>query len=437
MKLALIIVFASVVSVIGQGSIRSIVTVPSPLNSGSSQQQAAQQEQIYEQQRRQAAQAQALALQAQLAQQEEQNRLKEYAVGQRRLADQAQSEADAAKLLATNTCKLAEDAQNRAAAAQDHVEELQREAERYRTFFIPKDPWRAFDGVKQFVKAPGWMEFRGKVLEVQKGGIRVKGGYGGPFQVVDSDKEFFVANFPYPVADGETVGLGGDVHAMVAHDAGVCTLANDYTTKEGNALTVTAAGVSRTTEAETVMGGSHTVRKPDYGTPCQCPDDAPKEVVVPDLQAVETEQVTAAKLQASEMQQQAVNALQLAKEATEAAMMAATKAVEQARQADEAYEKATEAERKAAEEKEKKEQAQVAMQLKVLHLNEDQAAKGEPYGLLRMGERYRDGEGVPKDLAKARDYLSKAAAAGEPSAADELSRLEQFTNTPASNPPQR
>lgn len=47
--------------------------------------------------------------------------------------------------------------------------------------------------------------------------------------------------------------------------------------------------------------------------------------------------------------------------------------------------------------------------------------KGNVSGLLRMGERYRDGDGVPKDLAKARDYLTKAAAA------DELSKLDQNT----------
>jgi len=42
-----------------------------------------------------------------------------------------------------------------------------------------------------------------------------------------------------------------------------------------------------------------------------------------------------------------------------------------------------------------------------------------------MGERYRDGDGVPKDFDKARDYFTKAVAAGEPSAADELSKLNQ------------
>jgi TPR repeat protein len=67
-----------------------------------------------------------------------------------------------------------------------------------------------------------------------------------------------------------------------------------------------------------------------------------------------------------------------------------------------------------------------AKQAKTLALksNQDAAAKGDMFGLLRMGERYRDGDGVEKDLAKARDYLQKAADAGSPTAKDELSKLE-------------
>lgn len=69
---------------------------------------------------------------------------------------------------------------------------------------------------------------------------------------------------------------------------------------------------------------------------------------------------------------------------------------------------------------------------RVVKYNQEEADKGDPYGLLRMGERYRDGDGVEKDLTKARDYFSKAVAAGSPSAAGELSQLNQvLTNSPA------
>ena len=68
---------------------------------------------------------------------------------------------------------------------------------------------------------------------------------------------------------------------------------------------------------------------------------------------------------------------------------------------------------------------------KVLIWNQEQAHKGDSFGLLRMGERYRDGDGVSRDLTKAREYFIKAAAAGSPTAADALSRLNQISpNSP-------
>ncbi len=55
--------------------------------------------------------------------------------------------------------------------------------------------------------------------------------------------------------------------------------------------------------------------------------------------------------------------------------------------------------------------------------NERLAAQGDAYGELRMGERYLTGDGVDKDIFKARDYLQLAAAQGSQTAADELNRL--------------
>jgi TPR repeat protein len=40
-----------------------------------------------------------------------------------------------------------------------------------------------------------------------------------------------------------------------------------------------------------------------------------------------------------------------------------------------------------------------------------------------MGERYLDGEGVPKDLDKAREYLTKAAQAGSAEAGAKLKEV--------------
>jgi TPR repeat protein len=66
------------------------------------------------------------------------------------------------------------------------------------------------------------------------------------------------------------------------------------------------------------------------------------------------------------------------------------------------------------------------MQDKILKSYQDSADRNEPYGWLRLGECYRDGElGVEKDLAKAKVYLTKAADAGSTTAANELSKLSQ------------
>jgi hypothetical protein len=60
-----------------------------------------------------------------------------------------------------------------------------------------------------------------------------------------------------------------------------------------------------------------------------------------------------------------------------------------------------------------------------LRFNQELAEKGDSYGQLRMGERYRDGDGVPRDLQKARDWFAKAAAQGDKAAASELAALPE------------
>lgn len=62
---------------------------------------------------------------------------------------------------------------------------------------------------------------------------------------------------------------------------------------------------------------------------------------------------------------------------------------------------------------------------KALKYNEDLAASGDVYGQLRMGERYRDGEGVEKDLRIAREWFAKAAAQGDKAASKALTELSK------------
>jgi hypothetical protein len=78
-----------------------------------------------------------------------------------------------------------------------------------------------------------------------------------------------------------------------------------------------------------------------------------------------------------------------------------------------------------AEEKTAPVRKQQAINDKILKSNQDDADRGDAYGLLRMGQRYRDGEGVPRDLVKARDYLTRAVQAGSDSAAKDLKNLPE------------
>lgn len=70
---------------------------------------------------------------------------------------------------------------------------------------------------------------------------------------------------------------------------------------------------------------------------------------------------------------------------------------------------------------------------RALKFNQDEAAKGNSSGLYRMGMRYKNGEGVEKDLRKAYEMLKKAAEAGHPDAADELATIPVPEALPGTN----
>lgn len=59
----------------------------------------------------------------------------------------------------------------------------------------------------------------------------------------------------------------------------------------------------------------------------------------------------------------------------------------------------------------------------------EQADNGSPYYQFKLGVRYASGDGVDKDEAKARDYLSKSAAQGNKDAEAELAKLSGVTPT--------
>ncbi len=70
--------------------------------------------------------------------------------------------------------------------------------------------------------------------------------------------------------------------------------------------------------------------------------------------------------------------------------------------------------------------------------NLSKANSGDAYGQFRMGERYRDGEGVVKDETKAKEWLKKAADQGHKEAVSALAWLTSHPSgaASASRPPQ-
>ncbi|HEV2319108.1 MAG TPA: hypothetical protein VGV18_05120, partial [Verrucomicrobiae bacterium] len=114
--------------------------------------------------------------------------------------------------------------------------------------FVPLDPWRAVGGQTNYVKLDG-VEFCGKVLSVTRGGVLIEGEWGdlgtvyypanGWAYAQPQDTDYFVANFPYQTAAGNIIP--SNKHLMAWY-------AGDYTYQTD--------------------GGSRTIRKLDYGTPC-------------------------------------------------------------------------------------------------------------------------------------------------------------------------
>lgn len=116
-----------------------------------------------------------------------------------------------------------------------------------RCMHMARDPYRLIRGQVNSVLAKGFVTFSGKVIGVEKGGIRVWGWfeYFGNSAPIQPEKEFFVSAFPYQVADDEAIGL--DINQI---------------------LMAKLAGLHKYSSA---IGGTRTIRLLEYGTPCAPP----------------------------------------------------------------------------------------------------------------------------------------------------------------------
>lgn len=262
--------------------------------------------------------------------------------------------------------------------------------------FMPINPWRMLDGKIYNAKDESWFQITGKILEVRPNGILVVGEFGPPLETPSGEHEYFVENFPlqnYPMADDDVITYPMN---FVAH----------YDPRSMFKYTNTTIDLS-----------VHTIRKLDYG---QIVDSPPpdlvkqwlsKNVVIGDDNPQLTQELDDNQKKQTQIETQLLeiqNEFERNKQSIVADCEAKVKDLPNVF---------------AMQLKDKQEAEKKATTALAVAFNQRQADQGDAYGLLRMGERYRDGEGVPKDLAKAKEYFSKAEVAGSADATNELAQL--------------
>jgi len=286
--------------------------------------------------------------------------------------------------------------------------------------FIPKDPWRVIDGETKYLSADsGFVRFSGQIQEIATNGIRIFGQYGNSPQ-----EEYFVLSFPDGFAVGESIGRE-----------------NNYAAFENGEF-----------HYVTVDGYAKSLPKLYYGKPCGRPKNADSvELEAQQLNGSDNEQITNVIKDAASKQvalDAAKKALKDFLDANEATNNAAMQKIIEAKglwlrtlqkqadkgdyeallrmgrlykdgddvaknstKADEYYKKADEA-KKAIDHL----NGEAAKQQK-FNLNLGLAGQGQIQSIIFVGKCYRDGEGVEKDLNKAREYFQKASDMGSKEAA--------------------
>ncbi len=226
---------------------------------------------------------------------------------------------------------------------------------------IPRDPWREIYGEKKYMSADsGFVKFSGQIQQIAQNGIRVWGQYGNSPQV-----EYFVLNFPYHFEAGESIDPAKNYAAF----------------ENGEFSFITEDGYAKT------------LPKLNYGNPCTRPENGLAiEIAAQQLNDSDNEQIKNATKNAASKQADL--------DAAQKALRDFLGAIEAAYKVDQDL---------------------------TLKNDQEQADKGDPAALRRMGERYRDGEGVGKNLAKSAEFFKRAdeATAAEVNRIDEEYKLKE------------
>lgn len=278
----------------------------------------------------------------------------------RALAKQLEQQEDAQQLESLNA--ELNKAESNITIAQKHLDEIKANYLSARQS-SPQDPWRLYQGNEIYLTiADDRAEiFSGKVQEVNSSGIRLV----GRWQNKEQGIEYFLVNYPYKIVEGATIGDGNSLAAFRA----------------GKFLYVSDEGMAKS------------LPKLDYGKVIQPLADA--KSVIEKAQALSPDE------------------LANIKSAERLVSMAIATMLDCKTNLDVFVDKLNAESRRLEGNKNK-----------ALQSNIESASKGDAYGLLRMGERYRDGDGVEKDLVKAKSYLEKAAEAGSPTAAEEVKNIK-------------
>jgi len=255
---------------------------------------------------------------------------------------------------------------------------------RNKQLFQPKDPWRLLDGKIYNAKDQNWFLFTGTVLEVRPNGILVDGDFGEPLEKGFGKRNYFVENFPnetYPLADGESILANMN---LVAHMGGktTCQFTNS-----------------------TIDLRYETVRRLDYGTIVNNPPaDLVQRWQIPILAPVGADQWILDELNTNQLNLSAIKSTILPIKNKYDQAKSDINAERDRKIADlpNVYAKVLES---------RQDETKRQLQATVLAQNQQQADEGDPIALMRMGERYRDGDGVEKDLIKSAEYFKKADAA--------------------------
>ena len=271
---------------------------------------------------------------------------------------------------------------------------------RAKQLFQPKDPWRLLAGKVCNAKDASWVHFNGQILEIKPNGILVHGDFGPPLEAGFGERDYFVEDFPvqtYPMADGEEITASMNFVAYLGEKTSIYQFTNT-----------------------TIDLRVNTVRRLDYGKIVVSPPPDLAQKLNSIVIAGEANPQITKQLNDNSKAQAAIEAQlsQLNSDFAKEREPIATSYAAKIKDVPNVF---------AQQAKEKEVAQKQAVVDKVVKFNQDAADKGDVCGLLRMGERYRDGDGVPKDLAKAKDYLTKAAAAGSPTAEDDLKNLSTKT----------